>query len=47
MLSAWVWQVCVIRLAEARETAMTGLIAGALIIALKLLLIVQLRTRAA
>lgn len=46
MLSAAIWQVCVIRLAEAREEAMTGLLAGALILALKLALIAQVRTRA-
>jgi len=46
MLSAAIWQVCVIRLAEARETTMTGLLAGALILALKLALIAQLRSSA-
>jgi hypothetical protein len=46
MLSAGLWHVSVNRLAEARETTMTGLLAGALILALKLALILQLRTRA-
>ena len=47
MLSAAVWQVCVIRLEQARETTMITAIAGVLVILLKLAVIAQLRGRAA
>jgi hypothetical protein len=47
MLSAAKWQVSVIRLAEARETAMIGTAAGILLVLLKLTTIVQLHRRRA
>jgi len=48
MLSAAVWQVCVIRLEQVKpkrngETQMITSIAGAMIVAIKLVVIAQLR----
>ena len=50
MLSAAIWQVCVIRLEQVKpdtrvEIKMIGVIAAAVMIALKLVMITQLRSR--
>jgi hypothetical protein len=47
MLSAGLWQVCVIRIEQARQTRMITAIAGVTLVLVKLAVIAQLHPRRA